>query len=104
MATSWTRLSDAMTQNTKSSFNIEFPRKPPRPCRSGSTELAEVLALPTLGYSFLSLLHPIKRLLQNLEIARVIELGTSGLNPLSFQRVFGRTINLVKHPKEPRER
>src|SRR5260221_10937603 len=56
------------------------------------------------GYFCLrSLLQPIKCFLQNLDVARVIELSSSGLNPLSFQRIFSRTIDLVEHSKEPWE-
>jgi len=51
-----------------------------------------------------SLLHPIKRLLQNLEVAGVVELGAAGLNPFLFQRVLGRTIDLVENSKQARER
>jgi hypothetical protein len=52
----------------------------------------------------LSLLHAIKRLLQNLEVARVIELGPGGLDPLLFQCVFGRSIDLVENPEKAGER
>ena len=41
MAAPWARLGSALTQDTKSSFNVPFSGKPPRLCRS--------LAPPTLG-------------------------------------------------------
>ena len=50
------------------------------------------------------LLQPIKRLLQDLQIAGVIELRSSGLYPLLFQRILGRTIDLIEHPKQTGER
>jgi hypothetical protein len=43
MAASWARLGSALTQNAKSCFNVAFPGKPPRLCRS--------LAPPILGPS-----------------------------------------------------
>jgi hypothetical protein len=43
MAASWARLGSALTQNTKSCFNVAFPGKPTRSCRS--------LAPPILGPS-----------------------------------------------------
>lgn len=50
------------------------------------------------------LFHPIKRLLQNLDITGVIKLGSSGFDPLLFQRILGRTIDLIEHPKKTGER
>ena len=41
MAATWARLGGAVTQNTTSSFNVAFPGRSPRPCRS--------LAPPTLS-------------------------------------------------------
>ena len=49
-------------------------------------------------------LHPIERLLQQLQIARLAELLARAIDPFLLQRVLGRAIALVEDPEYAGER
>lgn len=48
-------------------------------------------------------LHPIKRLLEKLEVARAVRLLAAAIDPLLLQRILSRPIGLIEDTEDTRE-